>query len=47
MTTMTVHCRSYGHEFRAKILDPEEARDPSRSSARLSCERCGSIDSDT
>ena len=47
MKTIIARCRQCGHEFRAEILDREEARDPSRLSAQLRCERCRSTDLDT
>ena len=47
MKTIIAHYRRCGHEFRAEILDREEARDPGRPSAQLRCERCRSTDLDT
>ena len=46
MKTNIARCRQCGHEFRAEILDREEARDPSRLSAQLRCELCRSTDLD-
>ena len=47
MRTITVRCRRCGHEFRAEILDREEAQDPRRQTRPLICERCDGTDLDT
>ena len=46
MRTIIARCRLCRHEFRAEILDRDEARDPSRPSAPLRCVQCGSTDLD-
>lgn len=47
MKTIIVRCRSCKHEFRATVLDSNEARDPRRHAVPLKCPRCGSQDIDT